>query len=536
LYCLLITSHSSGNLLAQEATNASNMSVSLHKKTGVFIVAALACFVAIFMLALHIEERRQTGIMQSQLQGKSAELDRQLSRFVVVPRLLAQNPRVIGALQNDTASVLIANRTLLKAQLDSSADFVFLLNANGTTVASSNFREDVSFVGRNYSFRPYFKEALAGMQSTFFAVGATTGIPGYFVAEPVILNTQVVGVLVVKFELSGLFDSWELAPYDWLALDEFGVVILSTDPQYLFSPTLELSKSTIQTIASNKTYSPSSKTSFRDLSGAYTEFMTPSGNRSFYTRSADIHVENWQLQLIMGRSDVVLRALFYLLGAISVASVFALVYHMMNESKRIAETEKHYTMQLEHEIEQRTAELHSAQQQLISESNFAMLGRMSAAINHEINQPLASLRLNLAALRNLIERPDPDSSEVRQIVLDSDRTTKRIGRVVTTLRNLTGQRRTERSVVQIPTLVAEVVDTLNRERPQISACLSVEVPNVVPTIIGNDVLLQQALLNLLYNAYDAVIDHPEPSVTLRVETHDKEYSTLAAVQTVCQRQ
>jgi len=168
-------------------------------------------------------------------------------------------------------------------------------------------------------------------------------------------------------------------------------------------------------------------------------------------------------------------------------------------------------------VQQRTEELRATQQELISESNFSMLGRMSGAINHEINQPLATLRLNLASLRNIIEKPDADPAEVRQIVLDSDRTTKRIGRVITTLRNLTVQRSAEHTQVNLDRLVAEVVETVQRERPALSQSLSVRIAEGMKAIAGNDILLQQAMLNLLYNAFDAVIDTPTPSVQLSVD-------------------
>jgi len=114
----------------------------------------------------------------------------------------------------------------------------------------------------------------------------------------------------------------------------------------------------------------------------------------------------------------------------------------------------------------------------------------------------------------MLDKPEADPAEVRQIVLDSDRTTKRIGRVVTTLRNLTGQQRAEHSSVDIARLISDVVETLNRERPAMSHSLSVSVADDLSCVIGNEVLLQQALLNLIYNAFDAVISEPEPSVVL----------------------
>jgi len=492
----------------------------LNQKKAWLLAAVIIGSLLLFWIARSVEERRLARVMNSQLQGKAAELDTQLTRFAVVPRLLAKNPNVIEALRINEpgkvneSRVLAANVTLSHAQLDSGAAFTFVLDLEGTTVAASNYAAEVSFVGVNYGFRPYFKHAIEGQESTFFAVGATTGVPGYFVANPVLANNTIVGVVVVKFELAGLFDSWKLAPYEWLAVDEFGVVILSTNPEYLYLPTRNLESPALEKIVSDRRYRLAEVVRFNRVTSDFSRIEGAEEKRSFFVKESPINVEEWNLQLMVDRSHINIRALIYLLALLAMASIIALVYRMLRAQKRLAEAEKRYTLQLERDVQQATDELRSAQQELISESNFAMLGRMSGAINHEINQPLASLRLNLAALRKMLDKPDSDPAEVRQIVLDSDRTTKRIGRVVTTLRNLTGQQRAEHSSVDIARLISEVIETLNRERPAMSHSLSVSVADNLSGVVGNEVLLQQALLNLIYNAFDAVIDEPDPLVVV----------------------
>jgi len=204
----------------------------------------------------------------------------------------------------------------------------------------------------------------------------------------------------------------------------------------------------------------------------------------------------------------------------------------MQAQKNLAATEKRHARQLELEVQQRTDELKSAQQALIIESNYAMMGRVSGAINHEVNQPLASLRLNLATLRQLIESPDYDIAEIQQIVIDSDRTTKRIGRVITTLRNLTNQKRTEHSKVNMLRVIAEVRETIERERPVMYRSLSFTVGEALPAINGSEVLLQQAVLNLLYNAFDAVVDVENPKVELMAYATDTDI-TIDVVDNGC---
>lgn len=485
------------------------------------ILVTLLGLLLLLWLAVFFEELRLTKSMQLQLRGKTDELDRQLGQLAVVPRLLAKHPVINNALiQPSTQSVAEANVALQNAQTASRSSFAFIMDTQGTTVAASNFQDSISFVGINYGFRPYFNEAILSDEATFFAVGATTGVPGYFIANPIKNNGKIVGVVVVKSELAGLLDSWQQSPYHWLAVDELGVVILSTSSEYLYMPTGILGEDAISLIDSDRRYVPVEHASFTRETSSRISYRDKSKKQSFLVQRRKLSTEDWELQLILDRWRVWLNALLYVLAIGAAGIMAALVYRNFRTQKRLAAAEQRHALQLEVEVEQRTAELRSAQQALISESNFAMLGRMSGAINHEINQPLTSLRLNLATLRSLFEKPEPDIDELRLIVVESDRTTKRIGRVVTTLRSLSGQQQTDHTVLDAVRLIDDVVETIRRERPAASQLLHFKIDQIGCSLNGNAVLLQQALLNLLYNAFDSVLDESEPSVIIELETSE----------------
>lgn len=489
-------------------------------------IITLAGMVLLLWLAVTFEELRLTKSMQSQLQGKANELNRQLSQLAVLPRILAKHPGIANAIvQPSKNSVNKANVALQEAQIDSDSSFAFIMDKQGTTVAASNYQEALSFVGINYGFRPYFKGAISSDETTFFAVGATTGIPGYFVANPIKHNNAIVGVVVVKSELAGLLDSWHQAPYHWLAVDELGVVILSTSSEYLYTTTSTLEQNAKDVIAADRRYVPKEHAQFIVDSSARMAYHGQSGSRSFLVQKRKLETENWELHLIVDRGRLWLNALLYVLAIGAFIGIAALGYRNIRAQKRLAAAEQRHMLELEAEVEQRTAELRSAQEALISESNFAMLGRMSGAINHEINQPLTSLRLNLATLRSLFDKPEPDMDELRQIVVESDRTTKRIGRVVTTLRSLSGQQHTDHTELDVRRLIDDVVETVRRERPSVSQSLSLNYEHSEFSLRGNDVLLQQALLNLLYNACDAVLNEADPCVMLSVEK-DTDYAVF----------
>jgi len=484
----------------------------------VSIVTTLAAIALLLWLAISFEQLRLSRDMQSQLQAKAGELDRQLSQLAVVPRILSRHPAITNALIEAHPTALAdANVALRNAQIDSGSSFAFLMDTEGTTVAASNFEDAVSFVGINYAFRPYFSGAIANDEATFFAVGATTGEPGYFIADSVKHKDKTVGVVVVKSELAGLLDSWRQPPYHWLAVDELGVVILSTSAEFLYTRTKDLDRETVEIIKSDRRYLPATNAEFKPVSTSNISYRTQSDEQTFLVERRTLTTEEWKLELIIDQWQVWLNAILYVLAISAVGLLAALGYRNVRTQKRLAATEQRHALELEDEVEQRTAELRSAQEALISESNYAMLGRMSGAINHEINQPLASLRLNLASLRGLFDKPEPDMNELRQIVVDSDRTTKRIGRVVTTLRNLSGQQHSEHVQLDVERLLDDIIDTVNRERPAASQSLQLNGKGSGLSVHGNYVLLQQALLNLLYNAFDAVLDKREPMVAIDLE-------------------
>ena len=107
------------------------------------------------------------------------------------------------------------------------ADVCYLLDASGTTVASSNRHAPDSFVGKNFAFRPYFQQALAGRPATYLALGTTSGRRGVYCSHPVYVEDEdepPSGVVVIKTSLE------EIEKKLGQSRDE---VILVTDPHGL---------------------------------------------------------------------------------------------------------------------------------------------------------------------------------------------------------------------------------------------------------------------------------------------------------------
>jgi diguanylate cyclase (GGDEF)-like protein/PAS domain S-box-containing protein len=104
-------------------------------------------------------------------------------------------------------------------------DIIFLLNAAGDCIVSSNWDKPESFIGTNYAQRDYFLSSKAGKPGMQYAVGIKTHIPGLFFSSPVLANGEFMGSVVVKIDMPKLaFITKQTNAY---IADKNGVIILA---------------------------------------------------------------------------------------------------------------------------------------------------------------------------------------------------------------------------------------------------------------------------------------------------------------------
>ncbi len=451
------------------------------------------------------------------------EVNKQLERLLFFPRVLSTDPRFVSVFKSSDKSVIQqANALLERIRKLSGAAFVFIMDDKGFTLASSNANQPNSFIGRNYGFRPYFRKAISGKQATYYAVGATTSQPGYFIANPILDGSSVLGVIVVKIHLDSLEDSWNRLDYDIAVFDDFDVTILSNREDFLYVPYSTISAEQFSLIAEEKRYSLNRQADFVESDANEVEFSS-GRNHGFLSVSQNVGPEPWKIRLLYPKSKYWSHILLYMTASLALMLIWYLLLRIFRQQKIIADVERRHAQQLEAKVAERTEQLKSAQQQLIIQSNYTMLGKMSAAINHEINQPLASLRFNLASLRQLLDQKPLQFDMVRQVATESDLTTKRISRVLETLRSVGKTTKAQFETVNLAKLLEDTVKIVRRERPNTSEYLYVRELDSEITVRGDYILLQQALLNLLSNAFDAVFQAELPEVILGLQ-----YSEFAA--------
>ncbi|WP_051560035.1 ATP-binding protein [Marinobacterium jannaschii] len=198
-----------------------------------------------------LQHRAQTDLNRYLL-----NLQQKLERYADLPSLLATHTTLQQVLlQPDDPEVRRrASVYLAQVQATIQASDVYVMSAEGHTVAASNWMRLRSFIGRNFAFRPYFKDAIEGRPGRYFALGSTSRKRGYYFSYPVYQREQITGVIVVKIDLNEIESDWSDAGRDILVTDEDGVIFISTRSDWKFRTLHPLAPEDMQRIVESARY------------------------------------------------------------------------------------------------------------------------------------------------------------------------------------------------------------------------------------------------------------------------------------------
>ena len=185
-----------------------------------------------------------------------------INQYEYLPALLSTDTLLINTLISQELSYVPASEKLEFITQRSGADAIYIMNLDGDVVATSNFRKEQSFLHRNYSFRPYFKKAISELSRQFYyAKGATTGIPGFFISNPISYQGHIIGVAVVKLTMERWESGWQDSSEGIITADENGVIILSSEDQWRYRSVGTLPDNTIAKINQQQQFSGAQHTS-----------------------------------------------------------------------------------------------------------------------------------------------------------------------------------------------------------------------------------------------------------------------------------
>lgn len=194
---------------------------------------------------------------QEQLAAYAGTLQTLIDRYRALPAVLALDPELTEALQSPLTPRLQHRLNIKLEAINTAAHSSTLqvMNADGLGVAASNWRLPTSYVGHDYSFRPYFSEAREHDTGRFYAVGVTSGISGYFLSHAVRDGSgRFLGTVVVKLEFPGIEQAWSQSPHVLLVSDHQGITFIANRPAWRYRELRPISAATRETLAATRQY------------------------------------------------------------------------------------------------------------------------------------------------------------------------------------------------------------------------------------------------------------------------------------------
>jgi len=507
---------------------------------------------ALSMLALawYLGSLQRSALLeQLELQGRQeldlyvSHLAGQLNRFAFLPALLADEQRLLGLLDapDDAARQAEVNRFLAHVNRIAGALDVYLMDTRGTTLAASNWQEELTFVGSNFAFRPYFVDAMQRKPGRYFALGTTSGRRGYYFSYPVGAGMPPRGVIVVKIDIDTLEDNWHSEDTELILTDPDGVIFVATHPEWRYRTLQPLTAAAIERIRASRRYPDDASLAalfYRQdkqrLPGAQLLRVGEPGGASFVGIARDMPEAGWRVHLLVSQQVIAPQVWQTRLFAMSLLMLLATagwLYAARNRRRRERESERSAAMQealdeLERRVSQRTRDLTEANRllrqeveehertrdELIQAAKLAALGQMSAGINHELNQPLAAMRTYADNARTYLARANFEQAawNLQQISELTGRMAQISGQLKVFSRKTSGQRMR----VSLRACLDGAQRILRSRIAQAGAELSVELPSADLFVAADMVQLEQVLVNLIGNACDILAGRERRRITV----------------------
>lgn len=481
---------------------------------------------------------------QSELERFSSHISAKLDKYAHIPRLLSKDKELVDALSHpeNSAQIDLTNRYLEQVNEVIQAADTYLLDGIGNTIASSNWNLDRSFIGRNFAWRPYFYDSISGQKSQYFALGSTSGQRGYYYAYPVIYAAEVIGVVVVKMDLSSIEDNWQSKNSYFVATDDNNIVFMSSRPDWLFHSVSELSEQSRQKIQETRQYLDSAIPSlgfYGDVNLAETEWIKPKqgwikddyivSTNKLDNLALNIHVLSPKVNVFWDTFGflIILTMIFAIIYL-----AFLLLHHRQIRQRQIERLQAEAKQKLEFLVMERTSKLHveideriraeqalrQTQDELIQAAKLAVLGQMSASISHELNNPLAAIRSFADNGRRFLANAKPERTDENLERISA--LTVRMAKISEQLKSFA--RKTETGDQVEAQLLPLIINAKELMQPQFKSHyveFEIKAPESPIRCSINPIQLEQVIINLLTNAMQAVDEQDIKKVVLTLEEH-----------------
>ena len=457
----------------------------------------------------------------------SGNMISELQRTSVVPLLLSRDPTISQALaKNDFSST---SQRLIQVQADIGVASILLLDNSGRTVGATNR----NLLGTDYRAQAFFIDAKRSME-TVFSSSARPGSGYDFTYSQVIMSEgKSLGVIVVAVDLMKFERAWAGLQDVVLVTNSENTVILATEPRWR-------DKDLEEAIAAKN--SPSSLDIAFNRALTVTSDLTQSRPDTYLKGVAvlrtDAHVpfRGWRMTTFTAYDSVRERVNGILaLEIMGFAIVLALTFYLLSRRawsqtlsfRRESAELRQLNARLQREVAEREKvqkDLAVAELTLAQSSKLAALGEMSAAVSHELNQPLAAMKTYLAGARLLLQRRRHDEalSSFQRI----DDLIDRMGSITRQLKSYARKGGEAFEPVDIRLCLSSALAMMEPQLKLRVVKITRAIPRQPVMVMADRLRLEQVIINLLRNALDATKDASEPQIDLILTAGDRAVLTV----------
>ena len=520
-------------------------------KISVILLAGLLIFVIIWTgayISWKIGINKLQSNSQQQLDQFVSHLDARLSRFKFIPQLISKNSILVDLLNDsgNSSRIDLVNHFLEDINTIIGASDTYLMNAQGLTLAASNWQEQQTFNNKNFSFRPYFIEAMKGNLGRYFALGSTSGKRGYYFAYPIVYASQNLGVIVVKMDLSNIELNWSHRKIQFIVSDPQGITFITTKPEWLYQSIKILSAESIKQIHLSQRYngidlknmdinilhSISSNSRIVKIINS-----TGKNNKDYFIIQKNIPDAGWDVMILAPLTELKKNQLYTIIVLTLIVILSLLISFLVWQRLKRQHEREHFQQeaqkQLEHQVAVRTTDLtyeiderkrtemilRETQDELIQTAKLAVLGQMSASISHEINNPLSAIHSytdNARKFLSLNNYTQVDENLCRIVQL-----TKRMSKISSQLKFFSRKSSQIMEVVSVHRVIESAIDIVSHKYKNSRSVINIKSDFSELKIRADIIQLEQILINLINNAMQAIEDQDNGEVTIHIEKQNQ---------------
>jgi two-component system C4-dicarboxylate transport sensor histidine kinase DctB len=433
----------------------------------------------------------------------------ELQRNSIVPQILARDPTLIGALNSNDFSQ--STQRLISFVEEIGAASLMLLDAEGRTVAAT----DRARLGSQHRSEPYFVEGLRTNSTVFNVVRTDAGAFRFLYSRRIESASQVLGVIVVEVDLAKFETQWAGISDAVMVIDSTGQIVLSTATRWRGLGEAEaLARETPQNAISRAIRATADWTALPADAYLQGEAVIRTEGRipfqgwrmvSYTTYDSVRERVNGILALEIMGFAILLAWVFYFLSRKSAVRM-ALFQRESAELRAL-------NARLQREIAERERmekTLEVAEQTLAQSSKLAALGEMSAAVSHELNQPLAAMKTYLAGAKLLLRRNRTDEALASFGRIDG--LLERMGAITKQLKSYARKSGDDFQPVNMGDALASALSMMEPQLRQREVRIARVLPSEPVIVMGDRVRIEQVMINLLRNALDATKSVMDPEV------------------------